>query len=40
MIDKEKLIQELYDACDKDVFKDMPKWILDVINNQPEVEDD
>lgn len=39
MIDKEKLIQDLYDACDKDVFKDIPTWILDVINSQPEVKE-
>ena len=38
MIDKEKLIQSLHDACDKDVFKELPKWIIDLINNQPEVD--
>lgn len=37
MIDKNKLIDALYEACEKDSFKELPSWVINVINKQPEV---
>lgn len=38
MIDKSKLIDALYEACEKDSFKELPSWIINVINKQEEVD--
>ena len=36
MIDKENLIKALYEECRKDIYKEIPSWILKVIENQPD----
>ena len=37
MIDKKKLIQALYDECEKDIYKELPKWVVMVIERQEEI---
>lgn len=40
MIDKNKLLESLIEACEKDSFKELPLWVINVINKQPEEQFD
>lgn len=40
MIDKNKLIKELLEECDKDIYKSIPIWILNTINRQVEIKNE
>lgn len=40
MIDKNKLIEALFAACEKDSFKELPSWVINVINKQPKLKID
>lgn len=38
MIDRNKLLESLIEACEKDSFKELPSWVINVINKQSEVD--
>ena len=40
MIDKDELIKDLQEECNKDIYKELPMWILKVIEKQPKCERD
>ena len=38
MIDRNKLLESLIEACEKDSFKELPSWVINVINKQTEID--
>lgn len=40
MIHRNKLLESLIEACEKDSFKELPSWVINVINKQPEEQFD